>query len=110
MIKIGYDFLKKDLNRIQEFKNPTLDIGKSRSNKNSNYKIFLNKNQYNNFIENGSIKYRLTDVKKRKHVMIGDGIASLIQIALPFIKSVTPKVLGTLGLSSIGAITSSAIN
>ena len=31
-------------------------------------------------------------------------------MALPFIKSVAPKVLGTLGLSSLGAIASSAIN
>ena len=30
-------------------------------------------------------------------------------MALPFVKSVAPKVLGTLGLSSLGAITS-AIN
>ena len=29
MIEIGYDFLKKDLNRIQRFKNPTLDIDKN---------------------------------------------------------------------------------
>ena len=26
MINIGYDFLKKDLNKIRKFKNPTLDI------------------------------------------------------------------------------------
>ena len=40
----------------------------------------------------------------------GDGIDSLIQMALPFVKSVAPKVLGTLGLSSLGAVASSAIN
>ena len=64
MIELGYSFLKKDLNKIQRFKNPTLDIDKNRIKKNSNYKIFLNKNQYNNSIENGNIKYRLTDAKK----------------------------------------------
>ena len=42
--------------------------------------------------------------------MHGDGIASLIQMALPFVKSVAPKVLGTLGISSLGAVASSAIN
>ena len=52
MINIGYDFLKKDLIKIRKFKNPTLDIDKSRIKKNSNYKIFLNKNQYNNLIQN----------------------------------------------------------
>ena len=72
--------------------------------------MFLNKNQYNNLIENGNIKYKLTDAKKQTHLMHGDGIASLIQMALPFVKSVAPKLLGTLGLSSLGAITSSAIS
>ena len=48
----------------------------------------------------------MTNAKKQKHLQSGDGIASLIQMALPFVKSVAPKVLGTLGL----AITSSAIN
>ena len=108
MIEIGYNFLKKDLNKIQRFKNPTLDIDKNRIKKNSNYKIFLNKNQYNNLIQNGNIK--LTDAKKRMNLQKGDGIASLIQMALPFVKSVAPKVLGTLGLSSLGAVASSAIS
>ena len=44
------------------------------------------------------------------NIQLGDGIGSLIQMALPFVKSVAPKILGTLGLSSLGAITSSAIN
>ena len=30
MIEIGYSFLKKDLNKIQKFKNPTLNIDKNR--------------------------------------------------------------------------------
>ena len=65
MIEIGYNFLKKDLNRIQRYKNPTLDIDKNKIKKNSNYKIFLNKNQYNNLIQNGNIRYKLTDAKKK---------------------------------------------
>ena len=44
------------------------------------------------------------------NIQSGDGIASLIRMALPFVKSVAPKVLGTLGLSSLGAIASPAIN
>ena len=44
------------------------------------------------------------------NIQSGDGLASLIQMALPFVKSVAPKVLGTLGLSSLGAVASSAIN
>ena len=56
------------------------------------------------------MKYKLTDAKKRMNIQLGDGIGSLIQMALPFVKSVAPKILGTLGISSLGAITSSAIN
>ena len=41
MIEIGYNFLKKDLNKIQEFKNPTLDIDKNRIKKIQIIKFFL---------------------------------------------------------------------
>ena len=44
------------------------------------------------------------------NIQLGDGLASLFQMALPFVKSVAPKVLGTLGLFSLRAITSSAIS
>ena len=30
MIELGYNFLKKDLNKIQNFKNPTLNIDKNK--------------------------------------------------------------------------------
>ena len=40
MIEIGYVFLKKDLNRIQKFKNPTLDIDKNQIKKIQNIKYF----------------------------------------------------------------------
>ena len=52
----------------------------------------------------------MTDSKKRMNIQSGDGIGSLIQMALPFVKSVAPKVLGTFGLSSLGAVASSAIS
>ena len=110
MIELGYSFLKKDLNKIQKFRNPTLDIDKNRIKKNSGYKIFLNKNQYNNLIQNGNIKYRLTDAKKRMNIQSGDGIASLIQMALPFVKSVAPKIASTIGLAGLSSGISHGIN
>ena len=30
MIELGYNFLKKDLNKMQRFRNPALDIDKNR--------------------------------------------------------------------------------
>ena len=35
MIELGYNFLKKDLDKIKRSKNPVLDIVKSKINKNS---------------------------------------------------------------------------
>ena len=103
-------FLKKDLNKIRKFKNPTLDIDKNRIKKNSNYKIFLNKNQYNNLIESGNIRYRLTDAKERMNIQSGDGIGSLVQMVLPFVKSVAPKIASTIGLAGLSTGISHAIN
>ena len=41
MIEIGYNFLKKDLNKIQRFKNPNLNIDKNRIKKIQILKYFL---------------------------------------------------------------------
>ena len=110
MIELGYSFLKKDLNKIQKFKNPTLNIHKDRIKKNSDYKIFLNKNQYNNLIENGNIKYRLTDAKKQKHLMHGDGIGALLTTAFNMIKPALPKIASTIGLAGLSTGISHGIN
>ena len=66
MITIGYNFDKKSFDKIKRFKNPVLDIHKNKIAKNCKYKIFLNKSQFNNLLENHVIKYRLTDAKKIK--------------------------------------------
>ena len=41
MIEIGYNFLKKDLDKMKKFKNPTLDINKNRIKKIQIIKYFL---------------------------------------------------------------------
>ena len=110
MIELGYAFDKKSLDKIKRFKNPVLDIHKNKISKNSKYKIFLNKSQFNNLLENNMIKYRLTDAKKNKNIMIGDGLADIFRMVLPYAKNILPKIATTVGLSSIGALTSNAIN
>ena len=100
MIEIGYNFLKKDLDKIKRFKNPVLHIVKSKINKNSKYKIFLNKTQFNNLLEKGFIKYKLTDSKKRMNIQKGDGIGSLLSMAFNMIKPALPKIATTIGLST----------
>ena len=110
MIELGYNFLKKDLNKIQKFKNPILNIDKNKLNKNSKYKIFLNKNQFNNLLDQGFIKYKLTDSKKKQNVLIGDGIGSLLSMAFNMIKPAIPKIATTIGLSGLSAGVSSGVN
>ena len=110
MIELGYNFDKKSLDKIQKFKNPVLDITKDKIKKNSNYKIFLNKTQFNNLIKDGMIKYRLTNAKKKQNLMVGDGLADIFKMVLPYAKNILPKLATTVGLSSIGALTSNAIN
>ena len=110
MIEIGYNFLKKDLNKIQKFKNPTLDINKSKIDKNSKYKIFLNKTQFNNLLDQGFIKYKLTDSKKRMNIQKEDGIGNLFRMAFNMIKPALPKIASTIGLSGLSAGVSHGIN
>ena len=110
MIELGYNFDKKSLDKIKRFKNPVLDIHKNKISKNSKYKIFLNKTQLNNLLKNHMIKYRLTDAKKNKNIIVGDGLAEIFKMVLPYAKNILPKLATTVGLSSIGALTSNAIN
>ena len=56
------------------------------------------------------IKYRLTDAKKNKNIIVGDGLAEIFKMVLPYAKNILPKLATTVGLSSIGALTSNAIN
>ena len=110
MIEIGYNFFKKDLNKIQKFKSPTLDIVKSKLNRNSKYKIFLNKTQFNRLLEQGFVKYKLTYSKKQKHLQKGDGIGSLLSMAFNMIKPALPKIATTIDLSGLSAGVSHGIN
>ena len=110
MIELGYNFLKKDLDKIQKSKNPVLDIVKSKINKNSKYKIFLNKTQFNQLLEQGFIKYKLTDSKKRMNIQKGDGIGSLLSMAFNMIKPAPPKIATTIGLSGLSAGVCHGIN
>ena len=110
MIEIGCDFDKKSLDKIKRFKNPVLDIHKIKINKNGKYKIFLNKSQFNNLLLNGIIKYRLTDTRKKKILMEGGALAEILNMMLPYAKNILPKLATAVGLSSIGALTSNAIN
>ena len=110
MIAIGYNFDKKSLDKIKKFKNPVLDIHKNKIDKNSKHKMFLNKSQFSNLLEKGMIKYKLTDTRKNKNILVGDGLADIFKMILPYAKNIASKLLTTLGLSSIGALTSNAID
>ena len=87
-----------------------MDIFKNRLNDNSKYKIFLNKTQFNNLLKNNGIKYKLRDRKKNNNIMIGDGIGSLLSMALNMIKPALPKIASTIGLSGLSAGVSHGIN
>ena len=110
MIELRYNFLKKDLIKIQKFKNPILNINKNKLNRNSKYKIFLNKTQFNNLLEKGFINYKLTDSKKRMNIQKGDEIGSLLSMAFNMIKPALPKIATIIGLSGLSTGVSHEIN
>ena len=104
------NFLKKDLDKIQKFKNPSLDIVKPKINKNSKYKIFLNKTQFNNLLDQEFINNKLNDSKRQKHLQKGDGIGNLLSMAFNMIKPALPKIAATIGLSGLSTGVSHGIN
>ena len=87
-----------------------MDIVKSKLNKNSKYKIFLNKTQFNNLLDKGFIKYKLADSKKKQNILVGDGIGSLLSMAFNVIKPAIPKIATTVGLSGFSTGVSHGLN
>ena len=106
MIEIGCDFGIKDLDKIEKYKNPKLDIYKNKLNDNSKYKILLNKNQINNLLKNNNIEYKLKDSKKNKNIMIGN----LLGLAFNMIKPALPKIASTIGLLGLSVGVSHGID
>ena len=56
------------------------------------------------------IKYKLIHAKKKQNLIVGDGLADIFKLMIPYAKNILPKLVKTVGLSSIGALTSSAID
>ena len=60
-------------------------------------------------IQNGNIKYKLTDARK-KHLMVGDGIGALLTTAFNMIKPAIPKIASTISLAGLSTGISHGIN
>ena len=60
-------------------------------------------------IQNGNIKYRLTDAKKR-HLQSGDRIATILTTAFNMIKPALPKIASTISLAGLSTGVSHGIN
>ena len=61
-------------------------------------------------IQNGNIKYKLTDAKKRMNIQSGDGIGALLTTAFNMIKVALPKIASTIGFASLSTGISYGIN
>ena len=44
------------------------------------------------------IKYRLTDSRKNKNFQVGDGLANIFRMVLPYAKNILPKLATTVEL------------
>ena len=61
-------------------------------------------------IQNGNIKYKLTDAKKRMNIQSGDGIGALLTTAFNMIKPALLKIASTFGLAGLSTGISHGIN
>ena len=52
----------------------------------------------------------MTNARKQKHLMLGDGIGSLLKAAFNMIKPALPKIASTIGLAGLSTGISYGIN
>ena len=82
-MEIAYKFTPKEIQKLSKFKNPTINLKKDNIVKNGKYKIYLTKNVFNKLIENGRIKYKFTNDRKKYYIQNGGNLGNIFEAILP---------------------------
>ena len=109
-MEIAYKFTPKEIQKLSKFKNPTINLKEDNIVKNGKYKIYLTKNIFNKLIENGKIKYKFTNDRKKYYIQNGGNLGNIFKAILPHAIKFGKKLLPALEVTGITTATSHLIN
>ena len=83
-MEIGYKFSPKEIQRLSNFKNPSIVLRKENTVKNGKHKIHLTKNMFNKLLSENQLKCTFTDKRKQYCTsQIGNGLGEIFKSILP---------------------------
>ena len=109
-MEIGYKFTIKEINKLSNFKNPSIVLKKDNIIKNGKYKIYLTKNMFNKLIEKGELKYVFTDKRKEYYIQQGGSLATIFKSLSPHLIKFGKRLIPALGITTASTLTSHGIS
>ena len=109
-MEISYKFTPKEIQKLFNFKNPSVILRKENIVKNGKYKIYLSKNMFNKSLEEKQLKYVFTDKTKEYYIREGGSLASILKSLSPHLIKFGKKLLPALGITAASTLTSHGIS
>ena len=109
-MEISYKFSPKEIQKLSNFKNPSIILKKENIVKNGKYKIYLTKNMSNKLLSENQLKYFFTDKRKQYNIQNGGSLASIFKSLSPHLIKFGKKLLLALGITTASTLTSHGIS
>ena len=109
-MEISYKFTPKEINKLSNYKNPSIVLKKDNIIKNGKYKIYLTKNMFDKLLEKGELKYVFTNKRKEYYIQQGGSLATIFKSLSPHLIKFGKRLLPALGITTASTLTSHGIS
>ena len=107
---ISYRLNNSEIKKLKKYKNPSILLKKNYILKNGKYKLHLTIGMFNKSLEQGQLKYTLTDKRKQYYIQNGGSLASIFKAILPYAKDFAKKIIPALGVATTSTLVSHGVN
>ena len=76
---ISYRLNNSEIEKLKKYKNPSISLKKDNILKNGKYKLHLTFGMFNKLLENGELKYTMTDKRKQYYLQQGGSLSDIFK-------------------------------
>ena len=107
---ISYRLNNNQIEKLKQYKNPSILLKKSNILKTGKYKLHLTIGMFNKLLEKGELKYTFTDKRKEYYLQQGGSIANIFKAVLPYLKPIAKKILPAIGVATTSTLVNNGVN
>ena len=98
------------IEKLKEYKNPSILLKKNNIFKNCKYKLHLTVGMSNKLLEKGELRNLFTDKRKQYYIQNGGSLASIFKVILSYAKDFAKKIIPALGVATTSTLVSHGVN